>query len=75
MDAFDGEPYFGLLPREVTRALAWGVLAFALLFPSTFQRWYIGQGQDYANHLTKQFLDVVVPTTVQPPSDRTTSAR
>jgi hypothetical protein len=75
MNVFDAEPYFGLLPRKVTRALAWGVLAFALLFPSTFQRWYIGQGQDYANHLAKQFLDVVVPKTVQPTSDRTTSAR
>lgn len=75
MNVFDAEPYFGLLPRKVARALAWGVLALALLFPSTFQRWYMGQVQDYANHLTKQFLDVVVPTTVQPVSDGTTSAR
>jgi hypothetical protein len=74
MSVFDAEPYLGLLPRKVTRALAWGVLAFALLFPTTFQQWYMGQIQDHADHLTKQFLKVV-PANVEPASNGTTSAR
>jgi len=74
VNIFDAEPYLGLLPRTVTRALAWGVLAFALLVPSTFQRWYIGQVQDYADNLTKQFLEVMLPSSVEPASNGSTTA-
>jgi len=75
MNVFDAEPYIGLLPWKVTRALAWGVLAFALLFPSTFQQWYMAQVQDHADHLTNQFLEVMKPANVEPASNGTTSAR
>lgn len=67
VNVFDIEPFVDLLPRRVVRWLGTGLVVFAILFPSTFQRWYLGQVEDYARELTAIVTSTLVPA-VDPPS-------
>lgn len=58
MNAFDVEPYLRLLPRKLTQGLVLGGLAWALLFPTQFQRWYVQQVEEHAHQLSKRFLTI-----------------
>lgn len=59
---FDAADFSDLLPKKVLRWLCLGVLAFALLAPTRFQDWYLGQVQQHAEHLAGEFVDIMIPS-------------
>lgn len=62
MDVFDAADYRDLLPRKLIRWVGCGIFAFAVLAPTRFQDWYIGQAQQHAEHFTEEFVDLMIPT-------------
>lgn len=62
MDVFDAADFRGLLPKKLLLWLGVAVLAFALLAPTRFQDWYVGQAQQHAQHLTEQFVEIMIPS-------------
>ncbi|MDQ6525134.1 hypothetical protein RB608_16050 [Nocardioides sp. LHD-245] len=66
MDVFDAADYGDLLPRRLLRCIGWGLVGFAILAPTPFQDWYIGQAQQHAAHLTEEFVDLMPPPPSQP---------
>jgi hypothetical protein len=46
----------------VQRWIGVAVLAVAVLAPTKFQAWYLHQTQVHAQHLTKEFFDLMLPT-------------
>jgi hypothetical protein len=71
VDVFDAADYRSLLPRKVQRWIGAGILAFAVLAPTRFQTWYIHQAQTHAQHLTDEFVDLLIPTPAEPPATPT----
>lgn len=62
MDVFDAADLRGLLPKRLLRWIGIAVLAFALLAPTRFQDWYLGQVQHRGERLTEQFVEIMIPS-------------
>lgn len=66
MDLFDAAEFGDLLPKKLLRWIGIGMVAFAVLAPTRFQDWYLGQAQEHAEHLTEQFVEIMTPATDPP---------
>lgn len=60
LDLADYEP---LLPRRWKKRIGTTLLLFALLSPSQFRDMFIAQVERHAQHLTTEFLKVMLPDT------------
>jgi hypothetical protein len=66
MDVFDGEPYLGLIPRGLVRALGWAAV-LALAFVPQVRQWWIDQAEQHVLHEMQPLInELVKPATAAP---------
>ena len=68
MDLFDASDYDFLVPRRARRVIAWALVA-GIAFVPPVQRWYLGQIEHHAQHITRDLLSQFIETSEPEPRD------
>ena len=71
MDSLDLANYRLLVPQRWKKRIGTAVLLFAPLFPDQFRDAFIAQVEWHAQHVTTEFLKVMLPDTTVPAPTQT----
>jgi hypothetical protein len=71
MDIFDASDYDFLLPRPLNKFIALSLIV-GIAFVPPVKRWYIDQIERHAQHISQEFVSIVIPDDIsQGPSAST----
>lgn len=65
MDIIDANDYDFLLPRRLRRSIALALLV-GIAFVPPVKRWYLDQIERHAQHITQEFVSIVIPDDARP---------